>query len=241
MIQIDADHLTLKTARIALAQDGYIRLPGRETFLLLGSDAIDGWQSFAASWGRLGEDLYMADGGRYRRRRHGAFRHVDGRAVRKPHQAHYQSRDYNRLNGDVQRWFDPVEDAISRHPVMESIFRLCGGFLPGRPGKTWHAELHQFRIEADAQAAGRPTPEGLHRDGVDWVFVMLVDRVNVREGVTQIGGADGKPLGRFTLTNPGDAIFLDDHRILHGVTEIHPVEEDKPAYRDALVLTFKAE
>ena len=51
-------------------------------------------------------------------------------------------------------------------------------------------ELHQFRIEARAGQIGQPTPEGLHRDGVDWVLVVLVDRRNVESGVTSIYDLD---------------------------------------------------
>ena len=35
--------------------------------------AVAGWEPFAASWDDLGMDTYMADGGRYRRRRFSAF------------------------------------------------------------------------------------------------------------------------------------------------------------------------
>ncbi len=51
----------------------------------------------------------------------------------------------------------------------------------------WHVEIHQFRIEAHAGQEGQPTPEGMHRDGVDWVLVLLVNRVNISEGETSIG------------------------------------------------------
>ena len=98
--------------------------------------------------------------------------------------------------------------------------------------------MHQFRIEAKPGEQGRPTPEGMHRDGVDRVMVMLIERRNVREGVTRIGAPDGAPLGEFTLIQPGDTMLIDDHRILHGVTEIHPVDAARPAWRDALVVTF---
>ena len=60
----------------------------------------------------FGLDLYMADGGRYRRRRFAAFDAVSGTVTRKPHQPHYQSRDYNPLNGDIERWFEPVSGAV---------------------------------------------------------------------------------------------------------------------------------
>ena len=52
----------------------------------------------------------MADGGRYRKRRFAVFA-ADGRRgiARKPHQPHYQSRDYNSLNGGIERWFAPIQ------------------------------------------------------------------------------------------------------------------------------------
>lgn len=225
--------------RDAMTHSGYARLEGAETVALLDAAPAD-WHAFAASWNNLGPDLYMADGGRYRRRRHAVFLCDHGHFARMPHQPHYQSRDYNRLNGDVQRWFDPVEQAVIDNPVCQAIFALCAAqFDPAATGR-WHVEMHQFRIEAKPGEVGRPTPEGLHRDGVDHVFVMLVERNNVREGVTRIGAPDGTPLGEFMLAQPGDAMLIDDRRILHGVTEIHPHDPARPAWRDALVVTFAA-
>jgi 2OG-Fe dioxygenase len=89
-------------------------------------------------------------------------------------------------------------------------------------------ELHQFRIEATAGQIGEPTPEGLHRDGVDWVLVALVNRTNVESGVTSIYGMDHRHLGDFTLTDPLDAVFLRDNRVFHGVTTIRALEPSQP-------------
>lgn len=220
-----------------LAQDGYARVDGADMFALLDIAEPD-WAAFAASWHDLGPDLFMADGGRYRRRRHAAFALNNGDFVRKPHQPHYQSRDYNPLNGDVQRWFDPVDPATIANPVCQAIFDFCADSFDAARTGDWHVEMHQFRIEAKPDETGRPTPEGMHRDGVDQVMVMLVERRNVREGVTRIGAPDGTPLGEFTLTQAADTMLIDDHRILHGVTAIHPVDPTRPAWRDALVVTF---
>lgn len=202
------------------------------------------WAPFAEAWERLGQDLYMADGGRYRRRRHGAFAVLDGRPRLKPHQPHFQSRDYNPLNGDVQRWFDPIEEAFVEDPILRSLYagltplfsRLDRRKLSGR----WESEVHQFRIESTPSTVGHPTPEGLHRDGVDWVLVMLVDRKGVAEGTTIIGDGDGKQQGRFTLSRPGDAVILDDRRIQHGVTPIRTLAGVDFGTRDALVITWSA-
>lgn len=224
--------------RKQLAEAGYARLTGHQSRALLGADPA-AWSALARSWDDLGPDLYMADGGRYRRRRHATFGWEGGHFTRKPHQPHFQSRDYNRLNGDVQRWFDPVEQATIDNGVLQSIFAFCADSF--RLTGPQHVEVHQFRIEARSGELGRPTPEGMHRDGVDWVFVMLVERRNVREGVTRIGTPERSDLGEFTLAQPGDAVLIDDHRILHGVTEIHAVDPALPAWRDALVVTFVAE
>jgi hypothetical protein len=222
-----------------LVTQGYVRIAATAMFALLDIAPQD-WQAFADSWNDLGPDLYMADGGRYRRRRHATFQCRAGAFTRQAHQAHHQSRDYNPLNGDVQRWFDPVTAATVASPVMQAVLAFCArSFDPAATG-LWKVEMHQFRIEAKADEAGRPTPEGMHRDGVDHVLVMLVDRHNVREGITRIGASDGTPLGAFMLAEAGDAMLIDDRRILHGVTEIHAVDVARPGWRDALVVTFVA-
>ena len=225
--------------RRALDDQGYAHVAAPAMGALLGPTALAAWGDFAVTWEDLGPDLYMADGGRYRRRRHAAFRMMDGIVARKPHQPHFQSRDYNPLNGGVQRWFEPVGAVAEASPVTAAVLGLCADAFPPFPGgAAWHVEFHQFRIEAKMDELGHPTPEGLHRDGVDWAFVMLVARRNVAEGVTQIGTPDGVEVGRFALTEPTDAVFLDDHRILHGVTPIHPLDPGQPAFRDVLVVTL---
>ena len=227
-----------------LRDTGFRRVPPDQADALLGPEALAGWDVFADSWNDLGLDRFMADGGRYRRRRFAAFSASPAGVVRKPHQPHYQSRDYNGLNGGVQRWFEPVLDTIAQHPVTQGL--LAEGLalfqaLTVDPPKTWHVELHQFRIEAGDGEAGLPTPEGAHRDGVDWVIVMLVDRHNVASGVTDIFANDGARLGAFTLEQPRDTVLLDDHRVMHGVTAIHPLKPGAPARRDVLVATFRRE
>ena len=240
--------MPLAEAAAALAGAGFafVRAPQmREALLPAG---LADWDGFAASWGELGLDRYMADGGRYRRRRFATFAVApeDGAIRRKPHQPHYQSRDYNPLNGGIARWFDPVADAIAAHPATLSVIGTCNALFTGltppatRPD-VWHVEMHQFRIEARPDTEGRPTPEGMHRDGVDWVLVLLVRRENVASGETSIADAAGTALGSFVLTEPLDAALVDDALVWHGVTPIRPLDATRLAWRDVLVLTFRRE
>ena len=73
-------------------------------------------------------------------------------------------------------------------------------------------------IEARADSQGKPTPEGMHRDGVDYVLVLLVRRQNIASGETTIHDLDRHQLGSFTLAAPLDAALVHDQRVFHGVT-----------------------
>src|SRR6266700_2467710 len=136
-----------------IAHDGFAFVRAPVMGALLETAGLREWGSFAAGWDDLGVDTYMADGGRYRRRRFAAFRAAPAGIERKPHQPHYQSRDYNQLNGGLERWFEPVTEAVARHPALTAILRtshaLFNRMTPAelRPA-AWHVELHQFRIEA---------------------------------------------------------------------------------------------
>ena len=67
------------------------------------------------------------------------------------------------------------------------------------PVTRWSIEAHQFRIDT-VDGLGRPTPEGAHRDGVDFVAVVLVARNGVKGGETRVFEANGPDGQRFTLT-----------------------------------------
>ncbi len=111
----------------AIRGEGFAFSPAAATRALLDAAGLSDWDRFAASWDDLGLDTYMADGGRYRKRRHAAFAVADGTIARKPHQPHYQSRDYNPLNGGIARWFAPVLPAIAEGLALACrAARLCG-------------------------------------------------------------------------------------------------------------------
>jgi len=211
--------------------------------LLQASGGLSGWDAFTASWNHLGPDPYLAATGRQRRRRHATYvAKAHGNIELAPHQPHYQALQYNRLQGNIERWFEPVEPAIANGQSLHTILAFCNDFFSSLAPTVanWHVEVHQFRIEANADAAGEPTPEGSHRDGVDFVLVLLIDRHNIASGTTTIHTPDGKPLGDFTLTHPFDAALIHDPRVFHGVTPVTPLVPGEPAHRDVLVATFRA-
>lgn len=212
-----------------LAPDGVGTLCG------FSPEALD---ALKPSWDDLQPDLYLKDGGRYRRRRHSCFVVEGGTMTLTPHRAHWQSPDYNALHGGMQRWFEPMHPAVLSQPSWAQLLSTLGGWCSALKGaQPWYVEAHQFRIDT-TDGIGRPTPEGAHRDGVDFVAVMLVDRVDIKGGETRVFDAAGPDGQRFTLEAPWSLIFLDDERVIHESTPILPVAES--GYRDTLVLTYRA-
>ena len=167
--------------------------------------------------------------------RRGAPNHARG-----PHRPHFQEVVHNSLNGGVERWFAPMEDAVADGPTLRALLDLGRGLADAlHPGQDWFTEAHQFRIEAAAGAPGFPTPEGVHHDGVDAVLIAMVARRNLEGGETLVADAAGAELARFVLTDRLDTALLDDRRVRHGVSPVRPADPALPSRRDVLVLTWK--
>jgi hypothetical protein len=227
----------------AVRAEGFARVPGAALAARLGpGGAPAALDAFAASWDRLEVDGFMADGGRYRRRRHATFSQARGvpGARRNPHRPHFQATVHNRLNGGVDRWFAPVEDAVAEGAPTQALLALGRGLADAlAPGLDWLVEMHQFRIEAAAGAPGYPTPEGVHHDGVDLVLIAMIARTNLVGGETLVTDPAGREVARFTLLDRLDSAVLDDARVMHGVTPVGPADPALPSRRDVLVLTWK--
>ncbi|MEO7056249.1 MAG: 2OG-Fe dioxygenase family protein [Caldimonas sp.] len=217
--------------------------PGRAVldpagFIALCGTSLAELDALRPSWDDLPPDAHLRDGGNYRRRRHASCI-VDAGEIRVvPQRAHWQPLEYNALHGGLERWFEPVQaavlDASAWQRVLIAFADLASRLRGARP---WFVEAHQFRIDT-TDGIGRPTPEGAHRDGVDFVVVVLIGREGIKGGETRVFEADGPAGMRFTMLEPWTALVLDDARVIHESTPIQPLEGY--GYRDTLVLTYRA-
>jgi hypothetical protein len=191
-----------------------------------------------ADWDDLPLDNFLKDGGHYRRRRHSCFIVNNRTLIQVPHRAHYQPLEYNALHGGMLRLFEPISDHTVTNPALSklllSIARVCSSIKGEQP---WHVEAHQFRIDT-SNGIGRPTPEGAHRDGVDFVAILFIARENVSGGESRIFEFNGRHGQRFTLSEPWTLLLLDDQRVIHESTPIQPTAPG--GHRDTLVLTFRS-
>jgi hypothetical protein len=226
-------------ADAVLREQGYAVLDAAGLSRSLGVERA-ALEALAPYWNDLPLDRHLRDGGHYRRRRHSCFV-VDGEGARRwPHRAHWQPVEYNALHGGLERWFEPIDEAMMARPAWTALLVALGRRASAlRGARPWFVEAHPFRIDTEG-GIGRPTPEGAHRDGVDLVAVLLVDRHGVKSGETRVFEADGPRGMRFTLQRPWTAMLLDDARVIHETTPIQPLDPNVPGWRDTLVLTYRA-
>ena len=221
----------------ALRDDGYV-IVSAETVAEFSHVALASLQDLTRYWDDLPRDPYLKDGGRYRFRRHASYQIQDTQLTLVPHRAHWQSQDYNALHGGIERWFEPVQNDVVKNPAWQSVLIGLAQILNGlKPVKTWFVEAHQFRIDT-TDGIGRPTPEGAHRDGVDFVAVFLLGRSGIKGGETRIFDAAGSAGLRFTLMQPWSLLLMNDQRMIHESTPIQPLANY--GYRDTLVLTYRS-
>jgi hypothetical protein len=222
----------------SLTSEGWALLPTTLLYPWLPADEAQAG-ALHDSWNDLPADTHLRDGGHYRFRRHSCFVY-DAAAdalTQTPHRAHWQPVTYNALHGGFERWFEPVRDDVAQHPMWQALLRKLGGFLAEvKRVQKWYIEAHQFRVDTTG-GIGRPTPEGAHRDGVDFVAVVMLGRHGIKGGETRVFEADGPQGVRFTLDQPWSTLLLDDERVIHESTPIQPLGER--GWRDTLVLTFR--
>ena len=222
-----------------LARAGHAFLPAADAVAALELDA-EQLNALRDTWSRLPRDGYLRDGGRYRSRRHSCFVQEFPTAALSAvaHRPHWQSTSYNALHGGLERWFEPIETRAVSAPVWPRLVASIGSlFERVRSVERWFIEAHQFRIDTES-GIGRPTPEGAHRDGVDFVALILVERYGIRGGETRVFDTHGSSGVRFTITEPWSMLLMDDARVVHETTPIQP--SGAPGFRDTLVLTYRA-
>jgi hypothetical protein len=222
-----------------LAGTGFATIGAASLGALAGA-APGAFARWTRHWDDLPHDEHLRDVGGYRRRRHGCFVVAGDGVMPVPHRAHWQPVEYNALHGGLERWFAPLDPQFAADEALLALLRGLARTASGLRGEQrWFVEVHQFRIDT-AQGIGRPTPEGAHRDGVDLVAVVLVERHAIKGGETRVFDARGSQGLRFTLQEPWSALLLDDERVVHESTPIQPLDPARPGYRDTLVVTLRS-
>ena len=198
---------------------------------------------FKDSWSNLEIDNHMSDNGKYRYRRYSVINCYNGNKLEYlPSEPHYQKKYINNLNGDILRYYADFEEYVLKSSLLSAMIMLCCKIFNHLSPENlkWRVECHQFRIIPSNDKLAFPTPEGRHRDGVDYVFMMLMKRKNITGGITKIYSNDDVCIATHMMKYAEECILLDDSKVMHEVSPINNLLANLDGYRDMLVLTFRS-
>ncbi|MEU5216846.1 2OG-Fe dioxygenase family protein [Streptomyces sp. NPDC020807] len=228
--------------RSGLRAEGFRFVAGAD--FLLEATCAQAMDALRDGWGDLPVDPYLPRGATYRRRRHARFlMDHDGGVRHDAAPGYFQSLDVNRLAGGVVRYFASLDGEQVRNHFLRGLMRsnaMLFATCSGAPPAYWTVNVHLVRTTASPGFVGLPSPEGLHRDGFDFIAVHHMSRRNVTGGRTEIRSTDGTLLAHRTFTHPLDSLYADDARVLHDVTPLVWDGHGGGGFRDMLLMSYEA-
>jgi hypothetical protein len=227
--------------RREIVERGFAWIPAAAWFL--SPETESSWRRLADDWDHLEQDRFLNPGATFRRLRYGRYfwSPATDELTALEHQAYFQPDDENPYAGGIAREFAPLLPDAVRNPFLTALVRCTFACLPlaaGKRDQTWEVRVHQIRIVASREERGEPAPEGIHQDGTDFLTLHLVRRTNVVGAESTIYDLDRRPIQSYTMREPLDSIILEDPRIMHGVTPVHPADGHELAIRDLLGIDF---
>ena len=156
-----------------------------------------------------------------------------------------QSDKYNNFQGNVTREFENLDEEVLESEGFREIvylFRTINKLSHGT-----QVDIHQMRIITFNGKVTQVSPEGVHRDGYDFIAMIGISRYNIKGGHLLVynnskeqfkGGylPEDEPFVDLPLDS-GKMVCVDDRRLWHNATDITPVDCTKPGYMDSLILT----
>ena len=204
-------------------------------------DLLLAWEALRAAYPSLPLDEFLPGGLKYRFRRWGKAFYLPstGEIVPLPPADYFQSADINAVTGGFVRRFAPLLPEMFDNPFVQALIRFNMDQFPIRLDQRslpWQVDIHLIRVVADATGEGHPTPEGIHKDGAEFVTVHLVELDNAVGGDVTLYDNAKQPLLTFRLENLLDSYLFEDPRVWHAASAIKPVDPTRPAVR--CILTF---
>ncbi|MGJ3239601.1 MAG: 2OG-Fe dioxygenase family protein [Anaerolineae bacterium] len=231
---------TTRDIRSDIAHVGYSCVSADD--LPLNGEMAQAWQALLEDYQSLPPDDYLPNNGLYRYRRYDRFYFypATGELVLLPHRDYFQSKEINQVTGGIVRQFAPLTRTTANNPFLHELIRFDFANFPLANREMryhpWQVDVHQIYVTAEAGSEGHPTPEGVHRDGAEFVTVHLAVLDNADGGEVSIYDDDKRHIKSFRLQQVLDSYLFNDAILWHGVKPIRSQDGKNPAQRG--ILTF---
>lgn len=186
---------------------------------------------------RLSVDPYVKEG--YRRKHILRIKRTEHGYQKMPLAPLYQSVDVNPTHGNIHRQYKeyiPVDPSTLKLVVDQFIKH---GNVPVNSVILLQAQ----RITCSVYGDGLPSVENWHRDGVNRIGIVCIDRYKVKGGINEFRlNTDYADMVHLELL-PGQMVVFDDDMVQHRVTPISflPDADENDldiGHRDVLLMAF---
>jgi len=183
---------------------------------------------------RLKTDPYVSEG--FRKKHLIRLQYENNKFIKLPHAPLFQGSEINPTHGNIHREYPELKPSH-----IETYRRILTMFVKaGRVPDGGTLLLQAQRIICSHDLIGQPSVEGWHRDGVEKIGILCVDRYNIKGGVNEFMNSQDKILQK--ELSPGFLAIFDDRCVKHRVTPIEPLDIsfDFHGYRDVILLAYPA-
>ena len=147
-----------------------------------------------------------------------------------------QSKDYNKHQGGMARKFANIDTQVIESRAIREMIRAF--FDACKIEGDQKFDIHQMRVKC-LGGATQLSPEGWHQDGYDYIAVIGVDRNNIIGGEMLLSTSKvDAPFLQATI-DTGTLVIVDDSYLWHNGRSIQPIDDNKPAWMDALIFTLR--
>ncbi len=157
------------------------------------------------------KDPYIQEGYRYKSL---ARCRVKGNSIEKqPHTPLFQNKNINPVNGGLVRVYPEINNL---NATQEALLLFTNAF---KIDYSYEILVQAQRTKCTNKKKGITTPEGFHRDDIDFLAIVCVNQYNISGSETQLKDNQGKIVFKKVL-NPGEILLIDDSKLLHYTSNI---------------------
>lgn len=151
------------------------------------------------------------------------------------HTFHQEVEDFRK----TPRVFYPIEAEILDEYFYRLMTQIVGLTLYSNPNiLKLNVSIHQVRLLSYPNLESDNAPEGIHRDGADYIVsALIMNKYNIKEGVSSIYDPTKKKMYSTGL-GEGEFIFQEDRKLWHDITPIK-ANTNYIGYRDILGFDLK--
>jgi hypothetical protein len=152
-----------------------------------------------------------------------------------------QNKHYNNYLGDKIRKYDNINPYLLNDYTFlkflnlfkeNTILECKNNALIENINKIY---VHQIRVNATNENIN-PVPEGIHRDGFNFICIACINRFNIEGPFNEILDFNENIINK-KIINSNNTLILNDKKYYHNVTNFKKKNKYLKGYRDIFVLT----